>query len=170
MLLRPRASIGPPPPVSCTRKVRTMARAISSWMANTSCIRRAKVSDQRYTPVAVSMSWARTRKLGPAMRTLPVSTVPTCNCSRMERTSCCRSRNCAAAFHAYDRVHTRIVGCLAVEYFHADHVFLQLVGLPGERALHRKAQESDHAPGAGKKLVRQNFFQLLPDCDVGKCG
>ena len=76
----------------------------------------------------------------------------------------------AARFHAHDRVHARIVGWLAVEYFHADQVFLQLVRLPGERALHRKAQESDHAAGAGKKLVRQDFFQLLPDCDVGKCG
>ena len=54
--------------------------------------------------MAVSMSWARTRRLGPAMRTLPVSTVPTCNWSRMERTSCCRSRNCAAVFHATTRM------------------------------------------------------------------
>ena len=30
------------------------------------------------------MSWARTRRLGPAMRTLPVSTVPTCNWSPID--------------------------------------------------------------------------------------
>ena len=40
----------------------------------------------------------------PEMRTLPVSTVPTCNCSRMECTSCCRSRNWAAVFHATTRM------------------------------------------------------------------
>ena len=76
----------------------------------------------------------------------------------------------AARFHAHDRVHARIVGRLAVEDFHADQIFLQLVRLPGERALHRQAQKSDHAPGAGKKLVRQDLFQLLPDCGVGDCG
>ena len=209
----------------------------------------------------VSINWARTRRLAPAMRTLPVSTVPTCNCSRMARMSCCRSRNCAAVFHATtrmpgtlvsawisssvrpslkysfsglpprsakgstatvitpaswphgrsraaaaqrqarrvaagdeldehrvgaavafviglqlgaqtarfhadDRVHARIVGRFAVEDFDADQVFLQFVGLAGQRAFHCQAQKSDHALGAGEKLVRQNLFQLLPDCGV----
>ena len=41
--------------------------------------------------------------------------------------------------------------------------------LPGQGAFHGQAQKSHHALGAGKKLVRQNFFQLLPDCGVRNC-
>ena len=74
-----------------------------------------------------------------------------------------------ARFHADDRVHARIVRRFAVEDFHAEQVFFQLVRLPGQGAFHGQAQKSDHALGAGKKLVRQNFFQLLPDCGVRNC-
>ena len=99
----------------------------------------------------VSMSWARTRRLEPAMRTLPVSTVPTCNWSRMERMSCCRSRNCAAVFHAT----TRMPGTLVSAWINSSvrpSLKYSFSGLPPRSAKGSTATVMTPAPDARTPL------------------
>ena len=55
----------------------TTAAAISSCTWKMSFTSRSKVCDQRCTPSAVRISWAVTRTVPPARRTLPSSTCAT---------------------------------------------------------------------------------------------
>ena len=72
----------------------------------------------------------------------------------------------AAGFHADNGIDAGIVVRTAVEDFDADHVFFEFVRVTAQRVVHREAQKSGHARGAGEKAVGQNFLQLLANSGI----
>jgi hypothetical protein len=69
----------------------------------------------------------------------------------------------APCFDAHDRIEPRIVLVVAIEYFDADRVFLQLIGFAGERALNDMSEKPAHSTSPGKLLRRKNAVELRSD-------
>ena len=87
-----RSSRAASPSSSVRRNARTVARAISSWIAKMSWSSLSNVSDQSSAPSAAT-SWAATRTRSPALRTLPSSTARTESSRATSRLSTARSLN-----------------------------------------------------------------------------